>query len=231
LLRSPARILADQLTRLGERHSIDWLVYNPMRMLVFHRLASVDADAVARAVIAVFPDARIAADVGSGTGALAAAMRRQGLNVQGCERSRVGRLISRGLRVPTVAFDLNRYPPATIEGPVDVAYCIEVAEHLAPELGDRLVAFLCGLAPAVVFTAASPGQGGDGHVNEQPPSYWQERFASHGYLVNGPATDRLVSQMATIRAWYIPRNLSVFSRAWPAVVGPAGELRPLPPVG
>ncbi len=33
----------------------------------------------------------------------------------------------------------------------------------------------------VAFTAASPGQGGTGHINEQPAGYWTARFAARGY--------------------------------------------------
>ena len=68
LLRSPARALAHRLTRLGERYSADWLIYTPLRMLGYHRVATVDASAIARAISAVFPDARTVVDVGSGTG-------------------------------------------------------------------------------------------------------------------------------------------------------------------
>jgi hypothetical protein len=95
---------------------------------------------------------------------------------------------------------------------VDIACCFEVAEHLAPDLGDRLVAFLCGLGATIIFTAAPPGQGGDGHINEQRQSYWRERFASHGYTVNINAADGLATEMAEITAWYLRRNLMVLSR-------------------
>ena len=58
----------------------------------------------------------------------------------------------------------------------DVALCLEVAEHLPPEYAPQLVRSLTRLAPAVVFSAAVPGQGGVHHVNEQWPWYWQELF-------------------------------------------------------
>jgi hypothetical protein len=34
---------------------------------------------------------------------------------------------------------------------------------------------------AKLFSAAIPGQGGDHHVNEQWPSYWQSKFKKYGY--------------------------------------------------
>lgn len=58
----------------------------------------------------------------------------------------------------------------------DLGICLEVAEHLSTEAGDRLVETLANHCDAVLFSAAIPGQGGNGHINEQWPRYWQERF-------------------------------------------------------
>jgi SAM-dependent methyltransferase len=63
----------------------------------------------------------------------------------------------------------------------DLAMTLEVAEHLPPERADRFVAYLCSLAPMIMFSAAIPSQGGVHHVNEQWPAWWARRFASHGY--------------------------------------------------
>jgi len=65
--------------------------------------------------------------------------------------------------------------------PVDLAMSLEVAEHLTPEAGARLVTYLTESAPVVLFSAAIPGQGGEGHVNEQWQSYWAGRFAERGF--------------------------------------------------
>jgi hypothetical protein len=65
----------------------------------------------------------------------------------------------------------------------DMGMSIEVAEHVPPNAGDRLVAALCRLAPVILFSAAFPAQSpsATGHVNEQFPSYWAKRFAAHGF--------------------------------------------------
>ena len=58
----------------------------------------------------------------------------------------------------------------------DLAVCLEVAEHLP---GDRAAGFvkeLCGLADAVLFSAAIPYQGGTEHINEQWMAYWAKLF-------------------------------------------------------
>lgn len=63
----------------------------------------------------------------------------------------------------------------------DLAVCLEVAEHIIPSQARNVVETLVGLSDVILFSAAIPGQGGQGHVNEQWPSYWQERFNMHGY--------------------------------------------------
>jgi len=64
----------------------------------------------------------------------------------------------------------------------DMAICLEVAEHLPPEASDNVVSTLTDCADVILFSAAVPGQGGQWHVNEQWPAYWQQKFASHNYV-------------------------------------------------
>lgn len=64
----------------------------------------------------------------------------------------------------------------------DLALSLEVAEHLPPASAPQFVAGLVALAPAVLFSAAVPFQGGTGHQNEQWPRYWARLFRQHNYL-------------------------------------------------
>ena len=70
-------------------------------------------------------------------------------------------------------------------GRFDLAVSLEVAEHLPPESAEHFVANLCALAPVALFSAAIPGQGGLGHVNERWPSYWAELFGQYRRRVTG----------------------------------------------
>jgi hypothetical protein len=93
----------------------------------------------------------------------------------------------------------------------DVALCLEVAEHVTPAAGEWLVAELCRVAQVVVWSAAIPGQGGDGHINEQWPDYWQQRFQSNGFLLTDPWRRRLWTH-PSVEPWYrqnllLARNL------------------------
>lgn len=94
---------------------------------------------------------------------------------------------------PWVRRDMLQYPaerlviadlsqPFRGDRSFDLAVSVEVAEHLPESSAATFVASLCGLAPAVLFSAAVPHQGGEYHVNEQWPSYWRALFAGHGYV-------------------------------------------------
>jgi 2-polyprenyl-3-methyl-5-hydroxy-6-metoxy-1,4-benzoquinol methylase len=71
------------------------------------------------------------------------------------------------------SFDLGRR--------FDLVICLEVAEHISAIAADHFIASLTRHAPAVLFSAAIPYQGGHHHVNEQFLPYWLERFARLGF--------------------------------------------------
>lgn len=66
-------------------------------------------------------------------------------------------------------------------GVYDLAISVEVAEHLHEKDAGRFVNTVCGSASKWVWwTAAQPGQGGTGHINCQPLSYWEAVFSEIG---------------------------------------------------
>ena len=90
----------------------------------------------------------------------------------------------------------------TFTGPkVDLVLSLEVAEHLSPARAASFVADLSAMAPAVLFSAAIPGQGGVGHTNEQWPSFWAAHFAAVGKRPYDVLRPRLWTDDA-IPAWY-----------------------------
>jgi SAM-dependent methyltransferase len=101
--------------------------------------------------------------------------------------------------------DLER--PLAFDRAFDLAISVEVAEHLSPARAESFVADLVRLAPAVLFSAAIPGQGGADHINEQWQSYWARLFAQHGRFPHDvvrpvvwgdPAVERWYAQNALL---------------------------------
>lgn len=108
----------------------------------------------------------------------------------------------------------------------DLAICLEVAEHLDEAHGPQLIESLCNLAPVVLFSAAIPGQGGHGHVNEQWASYWASLFLDHGYLTSTSLRDAMWDQEA-IEPWYRQNLLIAGEAATLTSMGLAASTAPL----
>jgi SAM-dependent methyltransferase len=83
----------------------------------------------------------------------------------------------------------------------DLAICLEVAEHLKPESSNVLIKYLTQMSPVVVFSAAVPGQGGDGHINERSRTFWHDEFTQNKFVI----ADRVRSKLrlsSTMANWY-----------------------------
>jgi hypothetical protein len=63
----------------------------------------------------------------------------------------------------------------------DLVSSLEVAEHLPPSCSEAFISSLVTHADLVLFSAATPGQGGENHINERPLSFWQDIFRAQGY--------------------------------------------------
>jgi hypothetical protein len=90
---------------------------------------------------------------------------------------------------------------------------MEVAEHLPASCAERYLDLLCGAGDRIIFTAATPGQGGSDHVNEQPHEYWISKFVARGFSHEVEASNEASKQWeaAGIATWYW-RNVMIFAR-------------------
>lgn len=75
----------------------------------------------------------------------------------------------------------NLNEPLKLPRRFDAAICLEVAEHVEAASADIIVRSLTDASDVVIFGAATPYQGGHGHINEQWPSWWREKFDTAGY--------------------------------------------------
>ncbi len=86
------------------------------------------------------------------------------------------------LNIPRTQYEVvDLTKPFHVPRTFDLAISLEVGEHLPAECAEGFVKSITKLAPAVLFSAAIPQQGGTHHVNEQWPSYWAAQFGKFGY--------------------------------------------------
>ncbi len=146
-------------------------------------------------------------DIGCGTGAWLRAFQECGVdNVLGLDGDYVDQSM---LLIDSQYFaPVDLRSPLSINGRFDLALCLEVGEHLWRENNRSLVRALTAAAPMVLFSAAIPGQGGTGHVNEQWPLYWHKLLGDQRYqgldlIRRAILFDRRVE-------WWYRQNITLF---------------------
>lgn len=76
-------------------------------------------------------------------------------------------------------YDLRN--PLSLTRKYDIAISVEVAEHIDNKYAKIFIGNLCRHSDVILFSAALPNQGGTGHINEQPCSYWKQIFEKYKY--------------------------------------------------
>lgn len=111
----------------------------------------------------------------------------------------------------TQEFDLGRQ--------FDIVQCLEVGEHLPGRFSATLVDNLVRHGDRIVFSAATPGQGGENHINEQTHEFWRQLFASHDYKPFD-AFRPMIKGVPEVESWY-RRNMVLYVKetAIPALSG------------
>jgi hypothetical protein len=97
------------------------------------------------------------------------------------------------------AHDLST--PLDLGRKFDLVQSLEVAEHLPHAKAAMFVETLTRHGDVVLFSAAVPHQGGEHHVNEQPPEYWRQLFKAQGYAAFDWLRPRLADQRQ-VKGWY-----------------------------
>lgn len=151
---------------------------------------------IAESIRERLPDVASVIDVGCGSGAVLHELRQRGIEGRGLEYADAALDICRAKGLDVLKFDLE----SGAERPgfrSDLVLSTEVAEHLPAPVADAYVELLTGMSDLVIVTAATPGQGGTDHVNEQPNGYWIEKFAARGFVHDQTETDAWRADWAT----------------------------------
>ena len=139
-------------------------------------------------------------DVGAGHGAWAAEWLKAGAKTV---LAVDGEYVRRDqLAVPAKSFRAHDLAtPLDVKKRFDLVQSLEVAEHLPGDKADLFVDNLARHGDVILFSAAVPHQGGEHHVNEQPPEYWRSKFAARGYAVFDFLRPRLAGRR-DVMPWY-----------------------------
>jgi SAM-dependent methyltransferase len=148
-------------------------------------------------------------DVGCGTGTWLAEWVAQGVtDVVGLDGEYIDKALLQIDPATFVPTDLrNRF---SLGRKFDLVQCLETAEHIDGAYADVLIESITGHGDMVLFSAGIPQQGGTGHVNEQWPSYWVEKFARAGFKMFDVMRP-LIWTDSRVEAWY-RQSMLIFSR-------------------
>ncbi len=131
-------------------------------------------------IICPFINPTSVVDVGCGVGTWLSVSQEMGATkVLGFDEDYVDRDLLQIHNDDFISCDLNNKIPITQQ--FDLAISLEVAEHLHKNRAESFIAELTSASPYVLFSAAIPWQGGNGHKNEQWQSYWSDLFGRFGY--------------------------------------------------
>ncbi|MEO7387006.1 MAG: methyltransferase domain-containing protein [Gammaproteobacteria bacterium] len=174
-----------------------------------HARTAYAAETVLGILLPALPPLQSAVDIGCGVGTWLSVLKGRGVpDIRGVDGHWVD---TKNLVIPPEAFshhdlqaDLN------LGRRFDLAISLEVAEHLPPVRAPGFVAWLAGLSDVVLFSAATPRQGGKNHFNEQWQEYWAGLFASRDYIPVDLIRPRIWDD-PKIATWY-RQNLLVYVR-------------------
>jgi len=110
--------------------------------------------------------------------------------------------------------------PLDLKRRFDLVQSLEVAEHLPADRADLFVDNLVAHGDVILFSAAVPHQGGEHHVNEQPPEYWRKKFAARGYRPFDFLRPRLAGR-GEVMPWYRHNSYLYANAAGEARLSPA----------
>ena len=148
-------------------------------------------------------------DFGCSFGNILAPYEERGVEILGLEGSKVAKEYLKIKRENFLLFDLRHPYRGTKK--YDLCLCLEVAEHINEKYSDILVESIVLSGRTIIFSAATPGQGGTGHVNEKPHMWWINKFERYAFKLDDQLTKLLRIKMGkTDIPFYYTKNILVF---------------------
>jgi hypothetical protein len=163
-----------------------------------------NAKEVIPVLLNLFDKPKSVVDLGGGMGGWCKVFEEYGINNVVCiDHPSIpmdGLLIAKEKFIPC---DFERDNPPIIKS--DLAISIEFAEHVKERHSNRIVKYLTSCSKIILFSAAVPGQGGLGHINEQWPTFWADKFLSESYHYLDILRPHLIEN--NLISYYLRQNL------------------------
>lgn len=146
-------------------------------------------------------------DVGCGNGSWLKACKKLGIsNVFGVDGIKVKSEDLMILEDEFLKHDLTQ--SLKLDNKFDLAISLEVAEHLPENAANTFINTLTNHSSVVLFSAAIPEQGGQFHINEQWPEYWNKKFKAKGFQAFDILRDKFWDNDNVL--WWYQQNMILF---------------------
>ena len=101
--------------------------------------------------------------------------------------------------------------PINLERKFNLVISLEVAEHIDIKSADIFIDSLVNHSKGLImFSAATPGQGGENHINEQPHEFWHVKFGNYGFK-KCDIIRPIIKDDKTVPFWY-RNNIFIYER-------------------
>lgn len=186
------------------------LIYGKEKFYTDTRKGKIKSIKVATSLIIEHFKPQDVIDIGCGEGLFLNELYKHGVSVVGCDISEAALAVS---PKDFLIFQADATKPIRLNRKFDLCICIEIAEHIPTKYSKKLVKNLTHASDTIFFTAAPPGQGGVGHINEQPLKFWQKLFAEEGFTLQEELTSKLCSSLKSQKViFWLYKNLVIFKK-------------------
>jgi 2-polyprenyl-3-methyl-5-hydroxy-6-metoxy-1,4-benzoquinol methylase len=161
----------------------------------------------------LYPDANSVVDYGCGAGWFLHWLKYYGVtDIYGIEPNKNAKSVM-AIAVQEAVKIRGLTRKITLKRDFDLAMCIEVLEHIDEKHADAAIDNITRHTNKLIFSAATPGQGGWGHINEQPFDYWKKKLKHKGFAYKQleTLTFRAYLNNKKAKKWYC-NNIAVFER-------------------
>lgn len=142
--------------------------------------------------------------------------RQLGVHAWGIDNNGLGGewVVQRDLSIAPIIFPANT---PELQHRFQMILCLEVGEHLPEHAAITLVKTItenANMHTRLIFSSASPNQGGNGHINEKPAVWWRDLLWEVGkWSYRDELTAKLsllLSHTSGPMAHWLPANVQVF---------------------